>query len=167
MNRVRETVNGLLVEVFNHILFIEEQYMKHQGVTLSMTEVHILENVEKSETKTLGDVARLQMVTPGTLSVAVNSLVRKGYIMKCKDLQDKRVVRLLLSAKANEVLRIHHWFHEEMVDSCIVDLDLEKEEVMIESLEKILNYFRQELEKNEKPKRRPTAGKKGKPKDPA
>ena len=42
MNRVRETVNGLLVEVFNHILFIEEQYMKHQGVTLSMTEVHIL-----------------------------------------------------------------------------------------------------------------------------
>lgn len=58
MNRVRETVNGLLVEVFNHILFIEEQYMKHQGVTLSMTEVHILENVEKSETKTLGDVAR-------------------------------------------------------------------------------------------------------------
>ncbi|EEF67973.1 MarR family winged helix-turn-helix transcriptional regulator [Holdemania filiformis] len=102
MNRVRETVNGLLVEVFNHILFIEEQYMKHQGVTLSMTEVHILENVEKSETKTLGDVARLQMVTPGTLSVAVNSLVRKGYIMKCKDLQDKRVVRLLLSAKANE-----------------------------------------------------------------
>ena len=54
-----------------------------------------------------------------------------------------------------------------MVDSCIVDLDLEKEEVMIESLEKILNYFRQELEKNEKPKRRPTAGKKGKPKDPA
>ena len=66
MSRVRETVNGLLVEVFNHILFIEEQYMKHQGVTLSMTEVHILENVEKSETKTLGDVARLQMVTPGT-----------------------------------------------------------------------------------------------------
>ena len=82
MNRVRETVNGLLVEVFNHILFIEEQYMKHQGVTLSMTEVHILENVEKSETKTLGDVARLQMVTPGTLSVAVNSLVRKGYEMQ-------------------------------------------------------------------------------------
>ena len=76
-------------------------------------------------------------------------------------------MRLLLSAKANEVLRIHHRFHEEMVDSCIVDLDLEKEEVMIESLEKILNYFRQELEKNEKPKRRPTAGKKGKPKDPA
>ena len=163
MNRVRETVNGLLVEVFNHILFIEEQYMKHQGVTLSMTEVHILENVEKSETKTLGDVARLQMVTPGTLSVAVNSLVRKGYIMK--DLQDKRVVRLLLSAKANEVLRIHHQFHEEMVDSCIVDLELEKEEVMIESLEKILNYFRSELEKNEKPKRRPASRKKVKTED--
>ena len=60
-------------------------------------------------------------------------------------------MRLLLSAKANEVLRIHHQFHEEMVDSCIVDLELEKEEVMIESLEKILNYFRSELEKNEKP----------------
>ncbi len=34
---------------------------------------------------------------------------------------------------------------------------------MIESLEKILNYFRQQLEKNEHPKRRKTAQKKGKP----
>ena len=150
MDRIHDTVNGLLVEVFNHILFIEEQFMKKQGVTLSMTEVHILENVEKSETKTLGDVARLQMVTPGTLSVAVNSLSRKGYIIKCKDLQDKRVVRLLLSAKANEVLAIHKRFHQQMVDSCIVDLDLEKEEVMIESLEKILTYFRSQLDQTEK-----------------
>ena len=148
MSRVHETVNGLLVEVFNHILFIEERYMKQMGVTLSMTEVHILENVQKSQTKTLGDVARLQMVTPGTLSVAVNSLVRKGYIMKCKDMQDKRVVRLLLSARAEEVLRIHQQSHTRMVDSCIADLDLEKEEVMIESLEKILNYFRAELDRN-------------------
>ena len=160
MNRVHETVNGLLVEVFNHILFIEERYMKQQGVILSMTEVHILENVEKSETKTLGDVARLQMVTPGTLSVAVNSLVRKGYIIKCKDLQDKRVVRLLLSAKANEVLKIHQRFHEQMVDSCIADLELEKEDVMIESLEKILNYFRAELEKDEAQRKSKAAGRK-------
>lgn len=58
MNRVRETVNGLLVEVFNHILFIEEQYMKHQGVTLSMTEVHILENVEKSRNQDTGRCQR-------------------------------------------------------------------------------------------------------------
>lgn len=162
MNRVHETVNGLLVEVFNHILFIEERYMKQQGVTLSMTEVHILENVEKSETKTLGDVARLQMVTPGTLSVAVNSLVRKGYIIKCKDLQDKRVVRLLLSAGANEVLKIHQRFHEQMVDSCIADLELEKEDVMIESLEKILNYFRAELDKDEALRRSKAAGRKTK-----
>ena len=150
MDRIHETVNGLLVEVFNYILFIEEQFMKSQGVTLSMTEVHILENVEKSETKTLGDVARLQMVTPGTLSVAVNSLSRKGYIIKCKDLQDKRVVRLLLSSKANEVLQVHKKFHQEMVDSCIVDLELEKEEVMVESLEKILAYFRSRLDQTEK-----------------
>lgn len=162
MNRVHETVNGLLVEVFNHILFIEERYMKQQGVTLSMTEVHILENVEKSETKTLGDVARLQMVTPGTLSVAVNSLVRKGYIIKCKDLQDKRVVRLLLSAGANEVLKIHQRFHEQMVDSCIADLELEKEDVMIESLEKILNYFRAELDKDEALRKSKAAGRKTK-----
>lgn len=145
MNRVQDTVNGLLVEVFNHILFIEERYMKMKGITVSMTEIHILENVEKSDTKTLGDVAKLQMVTPGTLSVAVNSLVRKGYIIKCKDLQDKRVVRLMLSTKAKDVLKIHSHFHERMVEVCIRDLSLDKEEELMKVLEKILSYFRQEL----------------------
>ena len=144
MDQVRETINELLVEIFNHILFIEEKYMKSKGITISMTEIHILENTEKSETKTLGDVARLQGVTAGTLSVAVNSLVRKGYLMKCKNIQDKRIIHLLLTPKSNEVLSIHKHFHDRMVETGIRDLDLEKEQAMISGLAKIVKYFRQQ-----------------------
>lgn len=142
MNEAMETVNELLVEIFNHILFIEEKYMKRKGITISMTEIHILENIEKSETKTLTDVSRLQGVTPGTLSVAVNSLTRKGYINKCKDIQDKRIVRLFITKKATEVLKIHKHFHDRMVEQAVRDLDLESQKEVIKGLQQIVEYFR-------------------------
>lgn len=148
MAEVKETINELLVEIFNHILFIEEKYIKGKGVTISMTEIHILENVEKSETKTLSDVARLQGVTPGTLSVAVNSLVRKGYLLKCKDISDKRIIRLIITPKSSEVLKIHSHFHERMVEYSIRDLDLEKEQEMMAGLQKIVEYFRVQIFNN-------------------
>lgn len=148
MENARKTINELLVDIFNTILFIEERYMKSQGVKLSMTEIHILENVEKSQTKMLSDVARLQGVTAGTLSVAVNALVRKGYILKRKDAQDKRVLELVLTDSAEEVLKIHHRFHERLIDACIRDMQLEEESTMIFGLQKIVNYFKEELYHN-------------------
>ncbi len=148
MEEARKTINELLVDIFNTILFIEERYMKAQGVKLSMTEIHILENIEKSQTKMLSDVARLQGVTPGTLSVAVNALVRKGYILKRKDAQDKRVLELVLMNNAKEVLDIHHRFHEKLIDTCIRDMHLEEESALILGLQKIVDYFKEELYHN-------------------
>lgn len=149
MEDTMATINELLVEIFNYILFIEEKYMKKKGIAISMTEIHILENIEKSETKTLTDVSRLQGVTPGTLSVAVNSLTRKGYIVKCKDIQDKRIVRLLLTPRSNEVLKIHKHFHDRMIEQTVKDLDLESQKEMMRGLRQIVTYFRTELYSDE------------------
>lgn len=145
MVNAKKTINELLVDVFNTILFIEERYMKAQGIKLSMTEIHILENIEKSQTKMLSEVARLQGVTPGTLSVAVNALVRKGFVLKKKDPQDKRILELVLNENAKEVLIVHHRFHEQLVDTCIRDMKLDEENAMILGLQKIADYFKKEL----------------------
>ncbi|NLA78718.1 MAG: MarR family transcriptional regulator, partial [Erysipelothrix sp.] len=69
MADAREVLNELLVDMFNHILILEQKNLQEQGVELSMSEVHTLENIEKSESKTMSDVARLSLVTQGTLTV--------------------------------------------------------------------------------------------------
>lgn len=146
MENVKHTLNELLVDLFNHILVLEEKNLQDRGISLSMTEVHTLENILKSKTKTMSDVARLQLVTQGTLTVAVNRLQKKGYVSRLQDAQDKRIIRLSLTAKALDVLAIHDKFHEEMIDSFISDLKIDQDVALITSLRRIMEYFRQNYE---------------------
>lgn len=146
MENVKETLNELLVDLFNHILVLEEKNLQDRGILLSMTEVHTLENIQKSKSKTMSDVARLQLITQGTLTVAVNRLQKKGYVSRLQDAQDKRIIRLSLTAKALDVLAIHEKFHEEMIDSFISDLKIDQDVALITSLRRIMEYFRQNYE---------------------
>ncbi|HAM63522.1 MAG: MarR family transcriptional regulator [Firmicutes bacterium GWF2_51_9] len=142
MKDTKRTLNELLVYLFNHILFLEEKNLKDQGIRLSMTEVHTLENIEKSSSKTMSDIAKLQMVTQGTLTVAVNRLVKKGFVWRERDKEDKRVIRLELTPVAKEVLKVHDRFHESMIDSLIADMKVDDDVNLMTSLDKIMEYFK-------------------------
>lgn len=139
----KEVINELLVDVFNHILSIEAEVLKQKGVRLSMTEVHVLEAVRNVQVPTMGAVAHKLRVTLGTLTTSVNVLVRKGYITRDRDESDRRKVYLQLTDTAHHVLKIHDAFHDEMVSSLFKDLELEKDEVLMKSLENISAYFKQ------------------------
>lgn len=144
MSSPKRIINELLVEVFNHILTVEGGELKKNGVKLSMTEVHVLEAIEKSTPPTMGDIAKRLRVTLGTLTTSINVLVRKGYVSRYRDEVDRRKVYLELNKSAIEVLVIHKEFHDEMIDSLFKDLNLDKDEVLLKSLENISNYFKQQ-----------------------
>ncbi len=139
----KRVINELLVDVFNHILSIESEVLKKRGVKLSMTEVHVLEAIRNSEIPTMGNVAHRLRVTLGTLTTSVNVLVKKNYVLRYRDENDRRKVLLKLDESAKEVLQVHDKFHDEMVDSLFKDLELEKDEVLMKSLENISQYFKQ------------------------
>ena len=143
MDRTRHTLNELLVGMFNYILYLEEKNLKQKGVKLSMNEVHILESIQKASDNSMSHIAKRLMVTQGTLTTNVAKLVTKGYVERLRDPVDKRVVRLNITEKAEEVLKVHEDFHREMIDKTIGDLGLDENEVLIQSLENILEYFRQ------------------------
>jgi DNA-binding MarR family transcriptional regulator len=139
----KEVINELLVDVFNHILSIENDILKKRGVKLSMTEIHVLEAIRNSEIPTMGNVAHRLRVTLGTLTTSVNVLVRKNYVYRYRDEADRRKVYLKLNDIAFDVLKVHDEFHNEMVSSLFKDLELEKDEVLMKSLENISQYFKQ------------------------
>jgi DNA-binding MarR family transcriptional regulator len=139
----KEVINELLVDVFNHILSIEAEVLKQKGVRLSMTEVHVLEAVRNVQIPTMGNVAHKLRVTLGTLTTSVNVLVKKGHLIRERDEADRRKVYLKLTDSAFNVLKVHDAFHDEMVSSLFKDLELEKDEVLMKSLENISQYFKQ------------------------
>ena len=134
-------LNELLVDTFNLILNLEEKNLYEKGVALTIKEVHVLEAIAKVENKTVSNVAKRLQLTVGTLSLAVNRLVTKGYIKKIKNHSDLRIVKIELLDHAKDVLKIHDKFHENMIDSAIKDLNLLNQPHIIDVLKNINDYF--------------------------
>ena len=143
MNDTRRTLNELLVNLFNNILAIEEANLQRQHVSLSMTEVHILEAIVKSESNMMSAVAKYLMITQGTLTVSVSKLEKKGYVERIKDESDRRNVRLMITDKAKDVLSVHDEFHKQMIDKIVNDLDIEEEQELLKSLVKVSEFFKE------------------------
>ncbi len=141
--KAKEVINELLVEVFNHILSIEQEHLRKQGVQLSMNEIHVLEAIKKSSEATMSNVAKRLRITVGTLTTSINRLVEKGYCERYSKPGDRRKVFLRLTKKAEKVLKIHDDFHEEMITATLEDLKLEDNTVLIDSLEKLSAYFKE------------------------
>ncbi|MEG0264870.1 MAG: MarR family transcriptional regulator [Erysipelotrichaceae bacterium] len=146
MNETRQTLNELLVDLFNHILLIEENNLRKRNVTLSMNEVHILEAISKSESKMMSAIAKALMVTQGTLSVSTNRLVKKGYVSRVRDEKDRRIIRLVLSDSAQNVLEIHDSFHEEMIDKLINVLKVDQDKELLNSLRGVMQFFQDQYQ---------------------
>lgn len=143
MSQAKNLINSLLVDVFNHILSIEAQTLKKRGVELSMNEVHVLEAIKLVENATMGNVAKKLRVALGTLTTAIDVLVKKGYVKRKRDKDDRRRVLLALTEKSEDVLKIHTDFHNEMIDSIFTDLSIQEDDVLLKSLENIHTYFKE------------------------
>ena len=142
MESPKKIINELLVEVFNHILSIEAETLRNRGVKLSMNEIHVLEAVTKTSEPTMTNISQRLRVTVGTLTTAINRLVEKGYVKRQRELEDKRKVLVSLTKSAVEVLKLHDEFHEEMLDAVFKDMNLEEDELLLQSLEKLSEYFK-------------------------
>ncbi len=142
MSAAKKVINELLVEVFNHILSIEGSKLRERGVKISMNEMHVLEAVQKTADPAMSNIARRLRVTVGTLTTSVNRLVEKGYATRKREEEDKRKVMISLTDKAFTVLKIHEEFHEEMLSAVFEDMNLEQDEVLLQSLENLSEYFK-------------------------
>lgn len=142
MSKTKEVINELLVDIFNHILEIEESELKKKGVKLSMKEVHVLEAINLVNDKTMSNVAKKLRITVGSLTISIDRLVKKCYVMRGNDENDRRRVLIGLTSKGKEVLKIHDDFHNNMLDSFIEDIDEEAQNNLISALEGVKNYFK-------------------------
>ena len=144
-SHAKYVLNDLLVVIFNQILSIEAEALRKQGVTLSMSEVHVLEAIMKTDEPIMGFVAKRLRITMGTLTTSINTLVKKGYVLRVKDSLDKRKVLLKLTNKSIPVMKLHDAFHEDMISTVIKDLHIDQNEALIQSLESLSTYFREKF----------------------
>lgn len=136
------TLNEMLVKLFRSINVIEERAIRtgeYQDVTAN--DMHVIEAIGTEEAKNMTSVARALDVTTGTLTIAVNSLVKKGYVNRVRSEEDRRVVLISLSEKGKRAFLHHRKFHDQMVGAVVEELTEEEQEVLEKALRKLNRFF--------------------------
>lgn len=138
-----EAINDVLVNLFNEILDLEERALiTPEYKDISVNDMHIIDAVGIREQKNMSSVARVLGVTVGTLTTAMNNLVKKGYVHRVRSQKDRRVVLISLSEKGEKAYYHHKDFHEKMVLAVLRDLNAEETEVLTKALVKLQKFFR-------------------------
>lgn len=70
---------------------------------LSAHQASILDHLDEREALPLMDLARHMGVTPSTMSISIDRLVRQGYVVRSRDRHDARRVSLTLSTSGARV----------------------------------------------------------------
>jgi len=140
-------LNKLIVELFNDVLEIEQSALQ-QGTfsDLSVTEIHTIEAIGMYQPRTMSEVAADLRITVGTLTTAINKLIKKGYVCRNRIEEDRRVVMIQLTKRGKLAYRVHQKFHMDMIRETIEGIDEEEEKVLVTALEKINNYFRKKYD---------------------
>lgn len=143
---IRECLNELFVQLFRDILMIEEKALKkgeHQNLTIN--DIHVIDAIGEDGSKNMTSVAKALQVTTGTLTISVNSLVKKGYVDRVRSEEDRRVVLVSLTETGRHAHRAHKRFHEQMIERMTERLNEDQSEVLAGALTDMIQFFKEQM----------------------
>lgn len=136
-------INKMLVEVYDDVNRIEEYSIKKGAFSdLSITEIHTIEAVGLYGSKTMSEVSAELEITMGTLTTAVDKLIKKDYLERSRSTTDRRIVNISLTKRGKLAYRIHEKFHLDMVKAIMQDFTPEEEEVLLTALSKLNEHLK-------------------------
>lgn len=140
-NRV---LNELLVNLFHNVMDAEAKaVITEEFKDITNNDMHILEAIGIEEPKSMSRIAGALHVTVGTLTTNMNSLEKKGYLIRKRSERDKRVVLVTLTEKGRKAFFHHRDFHKKMIHTIIRGLNEEEMQTLIKCLGKLDVFFRE------------------------
>lgn len=146
MQGTKRSLNELLVNIFNHVMDIEARaVITEEYKDISNNDLHIIEAIGVEEPKNVSRIAHALAVTVGTLTINMNGLEKKGYILRQRSLEDKRVVFVTLTEKGKKAFYHHRDFHRKMIQAIVKDLDEDEMEILYRCLTNINRFLESNL----------------------
>jgi transcriptional regulator, MarR family len=143
------TLNEVLVNLFNDIMDIEQKaIITPEFKDITNNDMHVIDAIGVGTPKNMSSIARELSVTVGTLTIAMNSLVKKGYVVRERSSEDRRVVYISLSEKGKKAYEHHASFHRQMIQGVMEELDGKELEVLVKTLKHLNSWFRQVQQKD-------------------
>lgn len=132
------TIGDLFFEFQAKLQFFERKFLKECGIVgVTPNEVKVLYIIGISNIKSMSEIADKLKVTHGTLSITVNSLVKKGYVIRTRHKQDRRVIILYLTKKSISIVKHYGRFYYELISNLTKLLDENSKVLLNEILENL------------------------------
>ena len=137
-----DVFHDILVNLFQEIMDIEEKALiTAEFKNISVNDMHIIEAIGTGEPKNMSTVAKLMSVTVGTLTIAINNLVKKGYVSRVRSEEDRRVALIFLTEKGKRAYQHNREFHDGMVKALVEGLDEGQQKILVKSLLNLRTFF--------------------------
>ena len=138
-----ETLNEVLVSLFRDVNDIEQKaIITSEFSDITNNDMHIIAAIGLGEKK-MSDIAAELNITVGSLTIAMNALVKKGYAQRERSEKDRRVVFIHLTVKGRKAFHHHAEYHRQMTDAVVSALSDNEVGVLAKALEKLSVFFRQ------------------------
>lgn len=142
MDKSYQTLNDILVVLFNDIIDIEQRVIiTGEFKDISNNDMHIIEAIGLGDPMNMSSIAKKMSVTMGTLTTSMNSLVKKGYVLRERSEADRRVVYISLSEKGRRAYTKHEAFHRAMIEAVVEGMENQEKEILMHSLERLKGFF--------------------------
>ena len=146
-----ETINDILVNLFNEILKLEEEaIITEEFKDITNNDMHIIEAIGLSGENTMSVVAKKLGITAGSLTTSINSLVNKKYVVRKRSETDRRVVFIGLTEKWKKAFDHHKEYHKKMTEAVLENLDEKEIAILIKTLNGLSDFFKGYGEKSKK-----------------
>ena len=144
MSDVYATINYVLVNLINEIWEVEgKAIITDEFKDITNNDMHVIEAIGLGEGNNMSTIAKKLNITVGSLTTSMNSLVKKGYAVRERSEQDRRVVFIHLTLKGRKAFHHHAEFHRRMTDAVLDVLDENEVLVLAKALNRLTLFFRQ------------------------
>lgn len=139
----------LLSDILSEAKQTEEASLRNFGKgDLSHSEFHLLQCIAdgKDGRRTIGEIASALSVTMPTVTVSVNRMITKGYLVREKNPSDARMSFVSLSDSGKQMNELHAYYHEQLVFNLKCEFNDEELELLYRCLLHLDNYFKNQAE---------------------
>ncbi len=149
MNTFESRLNELLLGTFRDITKVEEMILQKSDPGLTLSEVHLIEAVRKGNDglRTVSELASDLRITVPSVTVAVNKLVKKGYVVKEQNKEDRRSVWVTLTREGETIYRLNRYVHYKLVRQAASELSAEDKEALVVGIQNMDDFFKKKMTK--------------------
>ena len=142
MEKAYKAMNDILVNLIHEVWELEGKSIRAEGFKdLTNNDMHVIEAIGLGDGGNMSSIARKLNITVGSLTTAINGLVRKKYAERYRSEEDRRVVFVKLTEKGIAAYCQHEDYHRKMIQAILDRLEEEEVSVLLKTLGALKEFF--------------------------